>query len=149
MQRKTNKQKQIQGTQEKSRIPSMPFKLLTEIPAPFEPLDEAGERYFNYMCQVLIDNGLLTAAWIPDITAAAWLYSLYIENKNLVDKLGSIQEAQSGYRQKAPELVNAISILEHLKRLFLKNYGLTPVDMEKVPKMKEDEQKSLDDLVNG
>jgi len=128
----TNKEKQRRGTLQKSRVKNpMTFELIDNIPDPLEELDVSGQRYFNYVCGLLISDNKLTGADIGAITTAAKVYSVFIEACQNVNKHGYYQLTKSGYSAKNAHFITLMDCNKAL-RDFEGCYGLNLASRSKL-----------------
>ena len=91
--------KQAQGTLRKCREVDHPATTepLSEVPAvPAEVPDES-HGYFTHCCEILLSLGVLTAAYVPDITRAAMTYAHFIRAQRALELVSPVQETKTGY----------------------------------------------------
>ena len=98
--KKLSKQtKQARGTLRKSREVknNLTFEPLQKIPKPQCKIEGEALKYFEYVCELLISNNVLTAAHIPDITLAAYWWGVMTKAMDNMEKHGYTQPTKNGY----------------------------------------------------
>ena len=137
--KKSDLQKSINGTLRKHRQTQvLNFDSLTEVPDPLEGLLEDAQRYYNFICGVLISNGSLTIADIPAITQAAKLYGIFSLASAKVDEGGWEQTAKTGFRAKSADYVvmtDAYKNIKYFENLY--GFNLSARGKINIPQKKE------------
>jgi P27 family predicted phage terminase small subunit len=142
----TTKSKQIKGTLQKCRIKNKPaYEILTEVPMPGFKLDPNGLDYFVRFCQMLIDNKLMTAAYVPMITRAARWYEIYKEADGLVKEHGASQVTSTGYTQKSGYLTVMTDADDRVTKIEEK-FGMSLITYMKLDIPKQDDDDELSEL---
>ena len=93
--------KEAQGTLEKSRELDHPltYSPLSKIPTPSTDLNEDGQKYYEYICKLLLSKHLLTPAFLFDIERSAFWYQQFKYAQREIGKFGSVEESKSGWKQ--------------------------------------------------
>lgn len=131
--RKPNHIKEAQGTLEKSRVNEHPlsFEPLSRVPEPPGDLNKDGRAFYVYICQILINAGLLTAGYLFDIERAAFWYSLFKDAQREIELEGYYQESETGWRQIKPSVQIIEKATKYLNE-FDGKYGLNLVAGQKI-----------------
>lgn len=131
--------KKAQGTLAKSREIDNPvtFEALNKIPDVPDLIPNEGKEYFTYCCELLFSIGMLSAAYIPDITRAAFYYAIFIRAGKIIRDSGYSQVASSGYTSITAHLTALTKAQKELKE-FESKYGFNLVSSQKIsmPKKK-------------
>jgi P27 family predicted phage terminase small subunit len=142
----STKTKQLKGTLQKCRIKNRPaYEILTDVPLPGFKLNENGLDYFVRFCQMLIDNKLMTQAYVPMITRAARYYELYKEADELVTAHGATQVTSTGYTQQS----GYFSVMEKADDRLTKieeKFGMSLITYMKLDIPKQDDDDELAEL---
>lgn len=143
---KSNEQKKVQGTLQKCRIKNPPtYQPLTTIPDPAFKVDPNGLQYFWDFCQVLLDNKLLNASYVPIITRAAYWFSIYHQAVSRVTKEGLTQTAKTGWEQKSAWFTVMSDAEDRITKIEEK-FGMTLVSNLKLNIPKPEKENPFDDL---
>jgi len=134
--------KEAQGTLRKCRETDNPvtFEPLSEVPSVPETIPEQGRDYFRYCCELLLSIGLLTAAFIPDITRAAIWYAIMVRAAAHISEDDYFQKTQAGYTAINAHLTTLEKATKFLNE-FEGKYGLNLVSSQKLsmPNKKKNE----------
>lgn len=140
--RKTREVKELQGTLEKSREIEnyAKYEPVRKLPEITKDLNADGKAWFRHYCQVMIDQGLMTTAFISDFENAAYLYQTIKIAQRSLNKEGYIMKMANNYRQISPwwkTLIEATKMLGD----FSNRYGLNLAASQKIqsPSIEHDE----------
>lgn len=99
------------------------YEPVRTIPAITKDLNKDGIAFFNHYCQVMIDQGLMTTAFITDFENAAYYHQSCKIFQRKLTKEGYIMVMGNGYKQVSPWWK---MLLESTKALaeFSNKYGL-------------------------
>ena len=134
--------KEAQGTLKKSREVANPAsgEALSVLPAIPDGMTVDEERYFIYVCEQLLDLGLLTSQFVVDIEMAAMWYRQFVEARKKIREGEGIYVAKSGYSQVSGWHTQMEKAYKNLTD-FHGKYGLDLVSSQKIsmpPRNKED-----------
>ena len=140
-------EKKSKGTLQKCRIKHPPaYENLISIPDPAFELDINGKMYFDKFCQMLIDNKLLTAAYVPIISRAARYFEIYKDADDKVQSNGIVQIAEkSGWEQKSAYFTIMTDAEDRITKIEEK-FGMTLLSMQKLDIKKPDKNADDDDF---
>lgn len=125
--------KEAQGTLKKYRVNENPATAEKLIAIPDVPDDVTGDGpgYFTWACEILLSLGLLTAAYIPDISRAAMAHNHFIKAEREISKKGATQKYKTGHTQ-----IKAIwTVWKDSQKVindFESKYGLNLVSAQKI-----------------
>lgn len=146
MRKLSNKDKEMKGTLRKCRIKNPPaYEKLTNIPDPSFKLNNEGLDYFTKFCQMLIDNKLMTAAYIPIITRASKYYETYKYAVGKVEGGALTQVAESGWEQKGVWWTVMTDAEDRITKIEEK-FGMTLMTLQKIDLPKQDDKNPLLEL---
>lgn len=142
--------KEAQGTLRPSREVDNPltFEPLTVIPEPQYKINGEAKKYYEYVCNLLISNNVLTAAHIPDLTLAAYWWGIMTEARDNIESDGYTQMTQSGYTQ----ITSHITVFEKATKMlqsFSDKYGLNLTASQKIKMPESKREDDLQKLLNG
>lgn len=131
--RKTREVKESQGTLEKSREIDnyAKYEPVRKLPDITKDLNDDGVAWFRHYCQVMIDQGLMTTAFISDFENAAYFYQTTKIAQRKLNEEGYIMICGNGYKQISPWWK---TLLEATKALsdFSNKYGLNLASSQKI-----------------
>lgn len=140
--------KERQGTLEKSRVlDHVEFSILDKVPE-LPELTGHKKEFFTYVCKVLLDQGLLTSAFIPDIEIAAGWYQILKDAEKAIAEEGYFQQTSTGYKALSPD----ITVMEKATKIitnFNQTYGLNLAYSQKIEKPQKKDKDELSDLIPG
>ena len=146
MERKTIKEKVISGTVQKCRIKKqLNFEPLREIPAPMDKLGPVGLEFYGYVCEILMNNNMLTTGDIIPITDAAFWWELSCMSKQEIRTNGYFQISPNGFTSKTA----AFQVLTDASKAlsaFYKSYGLNFAVRSKLDMPKPEKKNEFDDI---
>lgn len=132
--RKTNESKKAEGTFRADRALEKyaKYEAVTILPEITKDLNEDGVGWFKHYCQVMIDQGLMTTAFITDFENAAYFYqSSKIAQRKLSKEGHVVKAGANGYKQISPYwkmLIEATKVLSE----FSNKYGLNLSASQKI-----------------
>lgn len=131
--RKPDHIKKAQGTLRECRVNQSPAtaEILSAVPAVPDDVPDDGRGYFVQSCEILFSLGVLTAAYIPDISRVAMWYSIFIRAFRAIEADGYFQTTQGGYTAINAHLTTMDKAHKHLVD-FEGRYGLTLVSAQKI-----------------
>ena len=117
------------------------FDALSNIPSPIRNLNDDARNYFEFICSILLSQGMLTAADIPYITRISRYCALHDEMEQMIDKNGAVYQAESGYTQISGYFSVSEKCHKHITD-FESKYGFDPLSRQRIvaPKVKDDEE---------
>lgn len=128
--KKSEEQKQLQGTAKSSRAKSSKVTVLSRIPKPSYELEVEAKKIFRATCKLMIQEKALTALDVMAVTNFALVYSLFIQAKNDMIAAGMVQiYSKSG----ASNVSGHFTVFEKLDNKVQKYFialGLTPKHRE-------------------
>ena len=121
------------------------FTPLSGIPTPIQNLNAAARNYFEFICGILLSQGMLTAADIPYITRISRYCALHDEMEEKIVENGAVYESESGYSQISGYFSVSEKCHKHITE-FESKYGFDPVSRQRIiaPKV-SDKDDYLDD----
>lgn len=132
--RKTIETKKAQGTLEKSReLPNyVHHDIVRVMPEVSKDLNEDGKKFFQNVCAILMQKGLLTVAYIADIELHATWYSIYkIAERNIKKNKGYTQISKTGWNQISADIAALEKATKALVN-FSTRYGLDLVSSQRI-----------------
>lgn len=127
--KKSDEQKQLQGTAKSSRAKSSKVTVLSRIPKPAFELELEAKKIFRETCKLMIQEKVLTALDVRAVTMFAFIYSQFILAKNNLVAEGMVQQYKSG----ATNVSGYFTVFEKLNNMVNKYFialGLTPKHRE-------------------
>ena len=124
--------KEAQGTLRKCREVDSPATTEPiEVPAVPDEVPEEGRGYFTHACEVLFSLGVLTAAYVPDISRAAMTYAFFIRAQRELEESGTVQMTKTGYTAISANWTVYKDSLKYLTE-FESRYGLSLVSAQRL-----------------
>lgn len=139
--------KQAQGTFRKTRdVIGLDLKPLNEIPSPPAVFDADERWFYETVCEALFNSGLLRSADLMTIESMAGWWSIMKQSQKDIRDNGTLQVAQSGYKQFSPSVAVFEKAWNKLKD-FSDRYGFNLLSKDKIsaPKNRSNE---LDEIRN-
>ena len=131
--RKPNHIKKAEGTLRADRVIEncAKYEPVNKLPEVNRDLNEDGKEWFRYRVQIMIDQGLMTTAFIADFENTAFIYQSMKEQQRNLTKDGYWITCPTGYKQVNPAWKMLIESMRTLKD-FYQRYGLDLASSQKI-----------------
>ena len=127
--KKTNAEKELQGTLKPERKKTSKIATLKRIPKPSFELTAEAKRTFRQVVKIMIDEDVATALDVYAITNFAFWYHQLIEANNKIMATGMVQTYKSGATA-ISGFFTAASKCDAIVQQYMKSLGLTPKHRE-------------------
>ena len=142
--KKTNTEKELQGTLRSDRKKVAKLLPLARIPKPSFELSDDAKKIFRSTVKIMMQENVPTALDIFAITNFAFFYQEFIEASIKMKGAGVVQVYKSGASAISGHLT-AVSKLDTIVQQYMKSLGLTPKHREMIAAFNDIENEKIDD----
>ena len=127
--KKTNTEKELQGTLKPERRKISKLKTLKRIPKPSFELSPEAKKTFRAVCRIMMEENVATALDVYAITNFAFWFHQLIEANKKIKATGMVQVYKSGATA-ISGFFTAAAKCDSIVQQYMKSLGLTPKHRE-------------------
>ena len=144
--KKTNADKELQGTLKPERKKTSKIATLKRIPKPSFELTAEAKRTFRQVVKIMIDEDVATALDVYAITNFAFWYNQLIEANKKIQGTGMVQVYKSGATA-ISGFFTAAAKCDSIVQQYMKSLGLTPKHRELIAAFNDIESEKEEDAL--